>query len=132
MHVSILFFELEKKRNSSLITFSLPYTTLLCSEISPILLSVSSSGNNIENQRHLYKQVYHRNASLLNHGCSEAVSTPIYIQKSTLKLDNNDKFIDLVYPIRNSIHNNGLYVRMGSTKSKKIVWNNVTSTKINP
>jgi hypothetical protein len=41
-----------------------------------------------------------------------------------LKLDNKDKFIDLVSSIRNSIHTNGLYVPRGSTKNKRIVWNN--------
>jgi hypothetical protein len=44
---------------------------------------------------------------------------------SKLKLGNKDKFIDLISSIRNSIHNNGLYVPMGSIKNKKIVWNNV-------
>jgi hypothetical protein len=44
---------------------------------------------------------------------------------SRLKLGNKDKFIDLISSIRNSIHNNGLYVPKGSTKSTKIVWNNV-------
>jgi hypothetical protein len=44
---------------------------------------------------------------------------------SKLKLGHKDRFIDLISSIRNSIHNNGLYVPKGSTKSKKVVWNNV-------
>lgn len=45
---------------------------------------------------------------------------------SKLKLGNKDTFIDLISSIRNSIHNNGLYVPKRSTnKPRKIVWNNM-------
>lgn len=43
---------------------------------------------------------------------------------SNLQLDDKDEFIDLISSIRNSIHTNGLYMPRGSTKSKRIVWNN--------
>jgi hypothetical protein len=38
---------------------------------------------------------------------------------------NKDRFIDLITSIRNSIHNNGLYVPRGVKKSNRIVWNNM-------
>jgi hypothetical protein len=43
---------------------------------------------------------------------------------NNLKLENKDKFIDLTTSLRNSIHNNGLYMPKVSTKSKRFVWNN--------
>lgn len=35
-----------------------------------------------------------------------------------------NKFVDLITSIRNSIHNNGLYVPRGEKKSNSIIWNN--------
>ena len=42
-----------------------------------------------------------------------------------LNLNNEDNFVDLITSIRNSIHNNGLYIPRNSTISRKIVWKNI-------
>jgi hypothetical protein len=44
--------------------------------------------------------------------------------KLKLLTKDNDKFIDLVGLLRNSIHNNGVYEPRGSTKMREIEWNN--------
>lgn len=43
-----------------------------------------------------------------------------------LSLKKRYKFIDLITYLRNSFHNNGLFVPGGKLKSTKIVWNNTT------
>src|SRR5829696_4503221 len=44
---------------------------------------------------------------------------------SDLGLSGKEDFIDLISTIRNSIHNNGRFVPRGSTKTKRIKWNNI-------
>jgi hypothetical protein len=41
-----------------------------------------------------------------------------------LGLQKRDEFIDLITYLRNSLHNNGIFVPAGKLKSRKIVWNN--------
>jgi hypothetical protein len=41
-----------------------------------------------------------------------------------LRLKKRDKFIDLITYLRNSFHNNGLFVPGGKLPNKKINWNN--------
>lgn len=41
-----------------------------------------------------------------------------------LGLKKRDTFIDLITYIRNSFHNNGLFVPSGKLKNRKIPWNN--------
>ena len=43
-----------------------------------------------------------------------------------LRLKKRDKFIDLIALLRNSFHNNGVFVPAGKLKNRSIVWNNTT------
>jgi hypothetical protein len=45
-----------------------------------------------------------------------------------LRLKKRDKFIDLLTYLRNSMHNNGLFVPGGKLSNRKIVWNNTIYT----
>ena len=45
-----------------------------------------------------------------------------------LCLKKRDKFIDLITCLRNSFHNNGVFIPSGGVTSRKIVWNNTTYT----
>ena len=43
-----------------------------------------------------------------------------------LRLKKRDKFIDLITLLRNSFHNNGIFIPAGKSPNRKIVWNNTT------
>lgn len=43
-----------------------------------------------------------------------------------LRLKRRDKFIDLITWLRNSFHNNGVFIPSGELTGRKIVWNNTT------
>jgi hypothetical protein len=45
---------------------------------------------------------------------------------SDLHLKKRDKFIDLITLLRNSFHNNGIFVPGGNQLNRKIIWNNTT------
>ena len=45
---------------------------------------------------------------------------------SDLRLKRRDKFIDLITWLRNSFHNNGVFIPSGELTGRKIVWNNTT------
>jgi hypothetical protein len=47
-----------------------------------------------------------------------------FMHKLKLLTKDNDKFIDLIVLLRNSIHNNGVYVPLGSARTREIKWNN--------
>ena len=42
-----------------------------------------------------------------------------------LSLENQDQFIDLITSIRNSIHNNGLYIPRGISSTRRIIWKSI-------
>jgi len=42
-----------------------------------------------------------------------------------LELDNKDRFIDLIILIRNSLHNNGLFIPRGTSPNRKIIWKGI-------
>jgi hypothetical protein len=42
-----------------------------------------------------------------------------------LELDNKDQFIDLITLIRNSIHNNGLFIPRKTSSNRKIIWKGI-------
>jgi hypothetical protein len=49
---------------------------------------------------------------------------------SQLELNNKNKFIDLITYLRNSLHNNGLYMPLRDPENKEIEWNDTIFTFI--